>query len=78
LRLRILTTTHLELAHHLRGDYDRVVELATNNLATLSADSVDEYFGLPAPASGGHAPPPQGRLGDGTLGDRELDPGAPD
>ena len=39
LRLRILTTTYLEQAHYFRGEYERVVELATDNLAALPADS---------------------------------------
>jgi tetratricopeptide (TPR) repeat protein len=51
LRLRIVTTSYLEQAHHYRGDYERVVELATNNLAALPADWVSEYFGHLAPAS---------------------------
>jgi class 3 adenylate cyclase/tetratricopeptide (TPR) repeat protein len=51
LRLRIPTTSHLEQAHHLRGEYHEVVELATANLAVLPADSVYEYFGLGAPPS---------------------------
>jgi tetratricopeptide (TPR) repeat protein len=51
LRLRILTTTYLEKAHYFRGEYERVVELATENLAALPADWLYEYFGLPAPAS---------------------------
>ena len=38
LRLRILTTIYLEQAHYYRGDYERVVELATDNLAALPAD----------------------------------------
>src|SRR5262249_331224 len=33
LRLRILTTSYLEQAHYYRGDYERVVELATDNVA---------------------------------------------
>ena len=124
LRLRILTTTYLEQAHYYRGDYERVVELATDNLAALPADWVYEYFGTAAPASvydrywlvmslaqlgrfaeaaeyeaeairlaeptqhaftvghgpprRGHAPPPQGRLGEGALTDRARDRGAPD
>ena len=49
LRLRILTTTNLEVTHFSRGDYERVVELATDNLRVLPADWVYEYFGaLPA------------------------------
>ena len=51
LRLRILTTTYLEQAHYFRGEYERVVELATDNLAALPADWVYEYFGTAAPAS---------------------------
>ncbi|PYN92576.1 MAG: hypothetical protein DMD89_27165, partial [Candidatus Rokuibacteriota bacterium] len=51
LRLRILTTTYLEQAHYFRGEYERVVELAAENLAALPADWVYEYFGNAAPAS---------------------------
>jgi len=51
LRLRILTTTYLEQAHYLRGEYERVVELATGNLTALPADWVYEYLGNVAPAS---------------------------
>ena len=51
MRLRILTTTYLEQAHYFRGDYERVVELATDNLAALPADWVYENFGAHAPAS---------------------------
>jgi class 3 adenylate cyclase/tetratricopeptide (TPR) repeat protein len=51
LRLRILTTTQLELAHYYRGEYERVVELATENLAALPADWAYEYLGGSAPAS---------------------------
>jgi tetratricopeptide (TPR) repeat protein len=45
LELRILATTYLEQAHYLRGEYERVIELATDNLAALPADWVYEYFG---------------------------------
>jgi tetratricopeptide (TPR) repeat protein len=37
LELRILTTTYLEQAHFFRGEYARVIELATDNLAALPA-----------------------------------------
>ena len=50
-RLRILTTTYLEQAHYLRAEYERVVELATDNLAALPADSVYESFGASMPRS---------------------------
>jgi class 3 adenylate cyclase/tetratricopeptide (TPR) repeat protein len=51
LRLHILATSYLEQAHHFRGEYERVVELSTDNLAALPADWVYEYFGNAAPAS---------------------------
>jgi len=51
LRLRIATTSHLEQACYYRGEYERVVELATDNLAALPADWVYEYFGSAAAAS---------------------------
>ena len=51
LRLRIPTATYLEVAHYWRGDYERVVELATDNLAALPADWTYESFGSTAPAS---------------------------
>ena len=47
LKLRILATTYLEQAHYLRGEYERVVELATDNLAALPADSVLRVFSEP-------------------------------
>ena len=51
LRLRLVTTTYLEQAHFFRGDYDRVIELATENLAALPTDRIYESFGNVAPAS---------------------------
>jgi class 3 adenylate cyclase/tetratricopeptide (TPR) repeat protein len=51
LRLRLLSTTYLEQVHYNRGEYERVLELATANLAALPADWVYEHFGLGAPAS---------------------------
>ena len=51
MRLRILTTSYLEQAHYYRGEYEHVVELATDNLAALPADWVHEYFGMAVPAS---------------------------
>jgi tetratricopeptide (TPR) repeat protein len=50
-RLRIPSATYLEQAHYYRGEYERVVALATGNLAALPADSVYEHFGLSAPPS---------------------------
>jgi class 3 adenylate cyclase/tetratricopeptide (TPR) repeat protein len=51
LELRILSTSYLEQVYYLRGEYERVVELATTNLAALPADWVYKYFGRPAPPS---------------------------
>jgi class 3 adenylate cyclase/tetratricopeptide (TPR) repeat protein len=51
LQLRILATTQLEQTHYFRGEYEQVIELATNNLATLPAEHIYEYIGLPAPTS---------------------------
>ena len=52
LKLRVLTTSYLEQAHYYRGEYGRVVELATENLATLPANWIYEYFvGVPVPTS---------------------------
>ena len=51
MRLRILTTTYLEQAHYLRGEYERVAELAIDNLAVLPAAWVYEFFRLVAPPS---------------------------
>jgi class 3 adenylate cyclase/tetratricopeptide (TPR) repeat protein len=51
LRLRIPSTSYLEQAHYYRGDYERVVALATDNLRALEADWVSDYFGMGAPPS---------------------------
>jgi class 3 adenylate cyclase/tetratricopeptide (TPR) repeat protein len=51
LRLRILATSYLVQVHYVRGEYDRVIELATGNLAALPADWVYENFGLAGPPS---------------------------
>jgi len=49
LRLRLLTTTYLEQAAYFRGEYQRVVDLATGNLSALPADSDYESFGAAMP-----------------------------
>jgi class 3 adenylate cyclase/tetratricopeptide (TPR) repeat protein len=51
LRLRILTMSLLEQVYYYRGDYDHVVEFATNCLAAIPDEWVHEYFGMAAPAS---------------------------
>ena len=43
--------TYLEQAHFFRGDYDRVIELATENPAALPTDWTYESFGNVTPAS---------------------------
>jgi DNA-binding SARP family transcriptional activator/tetratricopeptide (TPR) repeat protein len=50
-RLCFLANTYLEQAHYFRGEYERVVELATKSLAALPAEWVYEYFGATAPPS---------------------------
>jgi len=50
-RLRIAASTYLGLAHHFRGENERVVALATRNLAAPSAESIPEDFGLVIPPS---------------------------
>jgi len=51
LRLRIVATSHLEQVWCYRGEYEYVVGLAIENLATLPTDWVHEYFGMAAPPS---------------------------
>jgi len=51
LRLRIVATSLLVQVHFARGEYERVIELATGNLAALPADWVNETFGLGGPPS---------------------------
>jgi class 3 adenylate cyclase/tetratricopeptide (TPR) repeat protein len=51
LELRILTTSFLEQVYNFRGEYERAVELATDNLAAVSADRVYEHFVNTIPAS---------------------------
>jgi tetratricopeptide (TPR) repeat protein len=45
LRLRILTTTYLAQVQFFRGEYERVIELATDNLSALPADWSNDFFG---------------------------------
>ena len=49
--LRIVATSYLEQAHCYRGDYERVVALATDNLGALPADAINNHFGMAVPAS---------------------------
>jgi tetratricopeptide (TPR) repeat protein len=51
LKLRLVSMTYLEQAHHYRGDYERSVELALDNLAALPTDWIHETLGNAAPIS---------------------------
>jgi class 3 adenylate cyclase/tetratricopeptide (TPR) repeat protein len=51
LRLGIVTTSCLEQVNYYRGEYDRVVEIATENVTTLPTEWNHEYFGLAVPVS---------------------------
>jgi len=51
LKLRLLSTSYLEQVHCYRGDYAHVVDLATNNIAALPADWVNEHFGMAIPVA---------------------------
>jgi tetratricopeptide (TPR) repeat protein len=51
LDLRILTTTYLEAVHYRLAKYERVVELAKDNLAALPANRIYDRFGRSASAS---------------------------
>lgn len=51
LKLRIVTTSLLVQVHYARGEYERVIELATGNLSALPAEWVHETFGLGGPPS---------------------------
>jgi tetratricopeptide (TPR) repeat protein len=51
LKLRLLATDVLVQARYQRGEYERVVEQATDNLAVLPADWVGDAFGRFAPTS---------------------------
>jgi len=51
LELRILTSSYLAEAHYYRGEYERVVPLATDALGILPADWSHEHLGMITPAS---------------------------
>src|SRR5262249_47660056 len=50
-RLRIVTRSCLEQAYYYRAEYERVVKIAGENLATLPAEWIHEYLGLAVPVS---------------------------
>jgi class 3 adenylate cyclase/tetratricopeptide (TPR) repeat protein len=51
LRLRLLAVSALQQAHFFRGEYERVVALANDNLAVLPAEWIGETFGGAIPIS---------------------------
>ncbi|WP_296348492.1 BTAD domain-containing putative transcriptional regulator [Reyranella sp.] len=51
LKLLVPATTILQQVHFYRGEHERVTILATENLASLPADSLTEDFGLATPPS---------------------------
>jgi tetratricopeptide (TPR) repeat protein len=51
LRLRIMSTSFMAQAHYYRGEYGRVVELTTGNLAALPPEWTYESMGTLAPVS---------------------------
>ncbi len=51
LKLRLVTTSYLAQVTCYRGEYERVVELATKNIADLPPEWVSEHFGMAVPAS---------------------------
>jgi tetratricopeptide (TPR) repeat protein len=50
-RLRLLAASCLVAAHYARGEYGRVIELATSALAASPAEWAYEHFGFDAPVS---------------------------
>jgi class 3 adenylate cyclase/tetratricopeptide (TPR) repeat protein len=44
--LRVITTSCLEQVYYYRGDYEHVVEIASENIAALPAEWTHEFFGL--------------------------------
>jgi len=51
LKLRIVATSFLGQAYLYRGEYERVVKLATGNVAALPAEWVHDRLGMTVPAS---------------------------
>jgi tetratricopeptide (TPR) repeat protein len=51
LRLRIVAARNLEQARYYRGEYEEMVESASDNLTALPVEWTHEYFGLAMPAS---------------------------
>jgi class 3 adenylate cyclase/tetratricopeptide (TPR) repeat protein len=50
-KLLMLTTAYLEQTHYYRGEYEQVVDLATDNVTLLPVDWIQEYVGMSVPAS---------------------------
>jgi class 3 adenylate cyclase/tetratricopeptide (TPR) repeat protein len=51
LSLGVITKSCLEEAYYYRGEYERVVEIAIDNLAALPSEWAHDFFGLAVPPS---------------------------
>jgi len=51
LKIRLVSKSYLAQVYCYRGEYERVVEFATNNLADLPAEWTKEHFGMAVPVS---------------------------
>jgi len=51
LKIRLVTNSYLAQVYCYRGEYERVVELTTNNLAELPSEWTNEHFGMAVPVS---------------------------
>lgn len=50
-KLRLVSKSYLGQVHCYRAEYERVIELATANLASLPAEWINEHFGMSVPAA---------------------------
>jgi class 3 adenylate cyclase/tetratricopeptide (TPR) repeat protein len=51
LRIGIVAKSCLEQTYYYRGEYERVVEIGTENIASMPTEWAHEYFGLAVPLS---------------------------
>ena len=51
LKIRLVSKSYLAQVYCYRGEYERVVEFTTNNLAELPAEWTNEHFGMAVPVS---------------------------
>jgi class 3 adenylate cyclase/tetratricopeptide (TPR) repeat protein len=50
-RIRLVANSYMAQVYCYRGEYERVVEITTNNLAALPAEWAKEHFGMAVPVS---------------------------